>query len=61
MLRAHGGAIYLEPKYFGDGVAIAVGKTDVTLRSDLNGALKRLRANGRFEELVLRYFPYRVF
>lgn len=55
------GGPYLEPKYFGDGIAIAVAKTDLQLRADLNGALRKLRANGRFEELVLRYFPYRVF
>ena len=55
------GGPYLEPKYFGDGIAIAVAKTDWQLRGDLNAALKRLKTSGRFEELVLRYFPYRVF
>ncbi len=55
------GGPYLEPKFFGDGIAIAVGKADGTLRGDINGAIRRLRASGRFEELVLRYFPYRVF
>jgi polar amino acid transport system substrate-binding protein len=55
------GGPYLEPKYFGDGLAIAVGKQERQLRADLNASLKRLKANGRFEELVLRYFPYRVF
>ena len=55
------GGPYLEPKYFGDGIAIAVAKADWQLRRELNAALKRLKASGRFEELVLRYFPYRVF
>jgi polar amino acid transport system substrate-binding protein len=55
------GGPYLEPKYFGDGIAIAVGKQERQLRADLNASLKRLKARGRFEELVLRYFPYRVF
>ena len=55
------GGPYLEPKYFGDGIAIAVAKPDWQLRGELNGALKRLKTSGRFEELVLRYFPYRVF
>ncbi len=55
------GGPYLEPKYFGDGIAIAVAKADGTLRGEINGAIRRLRASGRFEELVLRYFPYRVF
>lgn len=55
------GGPYLEPKYFGDGIAIAVPKADIQLRGEINGALRKLRASGRFEELVLRYFPYRVF
>jgi polar amino acid transport system substrate-binding protein len=55
------GGPYLEPKYFGDGIAIAVGKADFALRGELNAAIRKLRASGRFEELVLRYFPYRVF
>ena len=55
------GGPYLEPKFFGDGIAMAVMKNDLALRADLNAALRRLRASGRFEELVLRYFPYRVF
>jgi polar amino acid transport system substrate-binding protein len=55
------GGPYLEPKYFGDGIAIAIPKNDAQLKSDINAALRKLRASGRFEELVLRYFPYRVF
>ncbi|CAN0213768.1 unnamed protein product [Phaeothamnion confervicola] len=55
------GGPYLEPKYFGDGIAIAVGKADFALRGEVNTAIRKLRASGRFEELVLRYFPYRVF
>jgi hypothetical protein len=27
----------------------------------INGALKKLRESGRFEELLLRYFPLRAF
>ena len=55
------GGAFLEPKYFGDGIAIAVAKNDRALRADLNKALGRIRANGHFEELLLRYFPDRVF
>lgn len=55
------GGPYMEPKFFGDGMAIALTKNDRQLRAELNGALRKLRANGRFEELVLRYFPHRVF
>jgi polar amino acid transport system substrate-binding protein len=55
------GGPFLEPKFFGDGMAIAVGKNDRELRMQLNQALRRVRASGRFEELVLRYFPDRVY
>ena len=41
--------------------SISVARGDWQLRSDLNAALRRLKTGGRFEELVLRYFPYRVF
>lgn len=55
------GGPYLEPKYFGDGLAIAVPRNDPQIRILLDEALQKLRASGRFEELVTRYFPYRVF
>ncbi len=55
------GGPFLEPKYFGDGIAIAVPKSDNEIRVMLNDALKRVRASGRFEELVQRYFPMRIY
>jgi len=55
------GGPFAEPKYFGDGVAIAVGREDLQLKSLINSALRRMRATGRLEELVLRYFPLRAF
>ncbi|MET0407441.1 MAG: transporter substrate-binding domain-containing protein, partial [Hyphomicrobium sp.] len=55
------GGPYLEPKFFGDGIAIAVPKNDPGMRLLLNKALDRVRASGRFEELVQRYFPVRIY
>jgi len=55
------GGPFGEPKYFGDGVAIAVSREDPQLKSLINAALKRMRESGRYEELVLRYFPLRAF
>ena len=55
------GGPYYEPKYFGDGLAIAVSKRDQDLKHLLNQALKRVRESGRYEELVLRYFPNPVY
>jgi polar amino acid transport system substrate-binding protein len=48
---------YLEPHYFGDGAGIAVKKGNDRLREVLDYALARVRASGRYEELMLRYFP----
>ena len=55
------GGPYLEPKYFGDGIAIAVSKKDDKLLGELNAALRRVRASGRFGELVTRYFPFQLY
>jgi len=55
------GGPFLEPKFFGDGMAIAVPKNDPGIRLLLNKALDRVRASGRFEELVQRYFPVRIY
>jgi len=55
------GGPFAEPKYFGDGVGIAVNRTDGQLKKLINAALKRLRETGRYQELLLRYFPLRAF
>jgi polar amino acid transport system substrate-binding protein len=55
------GGPFGEPRYFGDGVAIAVSREDPQLKALINAALRRMRESGRFEELVLRYFPLRAF
>lgn len=52
---------FLEPRYFGEGVGIAVAKGNIRLKEVLNYALARVRASGRFEELVLRYFPLAIY
>ena len=55
------GGPFFEPRYFGDGLAIAVPRNDPQIKALLNAALHKVRASGRFEELVSRYFPHRVF
>jgi polar amino acid transport system substrate-binding protein len=55
------GGPFMEPRFFGDGIAIAVPKTDPQIRQLLNTALKRVRQSGRLDELVQRYFPFRVY
>jgi polar amino acid transport system substrate-binding protein len=51
------GGAYSEPRYFGDGVGIAVKKGNARLREVLDYVLARVKASGRYEELMLRYFP----
>lgn len=55
------GGAFMEPRFFGDGVGIALSREDPQLKTQINGALRKLRENGRYEEMVLRYFPLRAF
>jgi polar amino acid transport system substrate-binding protein len=55
------GGPFFEPRFFGDGLGIAVPRGDPQIRALLNAALHKVRSSGRFEELVSRYFPHRVF
>jgi polar amino acid transport system substrate-binding protein len=48
---------FTDPKYFGEGVGIAVKKGNVPLRRSLDYALSRLAQRGVFAELYLKYFP----
>jgi polar amino acid transport system substrate-binding protein len=55
------GGPYLEPEFFGDGIAIAVPKQDRQIKTMINTALAHLRASGRLDEVVERYFPVKVY
>jgi polar amino acid transport system substrate-binding protein len=55
------GGPFAEPRYFTDGVGIVMSRDDAELKSQLNIALKRIRDGGRYEELMLRYFPLRAY
>lgn len=55
------GGPFLEARYFGDGIAIAIAKGDEQMKAIVDAALARLRESGRLEELVGRYFPYRIY
>lgn len=55
------GEAFLEPKYFGDGLAVALPRNDPQIKSLINDALKKVRLSGRFQELVERYFPVRIY
>jgi len=51
------GGPYLESRFFGEGVGIAVRKEDVDLRRAMDWALARLAARGVYAEIYLKYFP----
>lgn len=55
------GGGFMETKYFGEGLAIAVKRGNSRLVTVLDYALARLRASGRIEELMLRYFPLSLY
>lgn len=55
------GGPFLESRYFGEGIGIAVRKGNDVLRQALNWALFRLWEKGRFTDLWLRYFPISPF
>lgn len=55
------GGPYLDAKYFGEGVGIAVKRGNRKLVELLNYALEQVHDSGRYEELFLRYFPMNFF
>jgi len=55
------GKAFNDARYFGDGMAIALRKGDVPLTRQVDAAITRILASNRYEELLARYFPERLF
>jgi len=55
------GGPYLDSRFFGEGVGIAVKKGNRKLAEILTYGLEQVHATGRYEELFLRYFPMNFF
>jgi polar amino acid transport system substrate-binding protein len=55
------GGPFLESRYFGEGIGIAVRRGNDTLRQALNYGLFQLWDKGRYTDLWLRYFPVSPF
>lgn len=51
------GGPYLESRFFGQGVGIAVRREDGELRRALDWALARLASRGAYAEIYQKYFP----
>jgi polar amino acid transport system substrate-binding protein len=58
---AFSGGPFVESRYFGEGVGIAVRKGNDLLRQSLNWALFRLWEKGRYTDLWLHYFSVSPF
>jgi polar amino acid transport system substrate-binding protein len=55
------GGPYLESRFFGEGLAIAVPRGEEDLKQAINAALAALQEKGVYAELYLRYFPVGFF
>ncbi len=58
---AFSGGPFIESRYFGEGIGIAVRKNNDLLRQAINWAMFRLWEKGRYTELWLRYFSVNPF
>jgi arginine/ornithine transport system substrate-binding protein len=52
---------YSEPKYFGEGVGVAVRKKDQDLADLFTKAIATIRSNGVYEKINAKYFAFDVF
>ena len=55
------GGPFIESRYFGEGIGVAVKRGNNTLRLAINWSLYRIWETGRFTDLWLRYFPISPF
>lgn len=55
------GGPFLSDRFLGEGLAIAVAPNDAALAGTIDYAIGELVENGRFSELLLRYFPVSAF
>ncbi len=50
-----------DPKWFGDGVAVAVRKQDKDLREMFNKAIDAIRADGTYKKIQDKYFDFDIY
>ncbi len=55
------GKAYWDETYFGQGLAMAIAKGNMRLRIEINDAIDKIRKSGEFAELMLRYFPMKIY
>ncbi|MEE9309414.1 MAG: ABC transporter substrate-binding protein [Cocleimonas sp.] len=55
------GDSYSDPKYFGEGIGIALRKEDTALTTRFNKAIDDIRANGAYEAIRQKYFDFDIY
>lgn len=50
-----------DPRWFGEGIGIAVNQQDEMLRSRLDQAILQIRANGTYQQVRQKYFDYDIY
>ncbi|MFH6565234.1 MULTISPECIES: ABC transporter substrate-binding protein [Pseudomonas] len=50
-----------DPKYFGRGAGIAVRKGDTANAARLSAAIDAIRANGKYDQVMAKYFTYDIY
>lgn len=55
------GDSYSDPKYFGEGIGIAIRKGDSDLAEKFNAAIEAIRASGKYKEINDKYFDFDVY
>lgn len=55
------GPDYSDPKYFGDGVGVAIRKQDQDLVAQFNKSIRDIRANGTYDRIAKKYFDFDIY
>lgn len=55
------GDSYSDPKYFGEGIGIALRKKDTDLTEKLNKAIDAIREDGTYDTIRKKYFDFDIF
>lgn len=50
-----------DPKFFGEGIGVGVRKTDLDLKAMFDRAIGEIRADGTYDAIRAKYFPYDVY
>ena len=55
------GPPFIDEKYFGEGAAVAMRKSDTALKAKLDAAIAAIRADGSYQKIAATYFSFDVY